>query len=517
MNSNKRITADINPGMGMYSPSIKCAQIVSIIVFLITLASFKTQAKSHYNTKDYGKIIINIHYREAKANDTLSLILDNILLRTNDRDTTRIYKRTGKNGWFRFSIPVKESVGYFDISKARTFSDDGGGGNAMHLLIRNFWEKGDSVTVDVSNREMYAGVYSKCVFSGKGFEKYRARYLTDSAMNTGTSISKPAFDKDMNYYDPYENRIKRTLAILDNARTGLSPISYQVLRSDILFDSGRGRFSLIYTYNRSIQSAPDSVRQNFISKYMALFKNPNTFNIPVEALANSQQYLFYMYQKYIIETYLVTGKYDADWIYHQMKENLEGNIREKVITIFFLNSKKSDHVDDFYSDAKTFFTDPLCLKELNNLIVNVPGRMFSNFSLPDDKGKIVTLSNYRGKVVLLDFWFNGCGGCTVFYKSALSVVEEEFKDDPNVVFISVNGDRSEQRWVAGINSGQYTSKNAINVFTAGLGDKHPLVVENNITPFPFVILLDKNGAIKYFNSNNLYDPKDLAAAIHSVK
>jgi len=33
------------------------------------------------------------------------------------------------------------------------------------------------------------------------------------------------------------------------------------------------------------------------------------------------------------------------------------------------------------------------------------------FSLTDANGKAINLSDYRGKVVLLDFWATWCGGC----------------------------------------------------------------------------------------------------------
>lgn len=34
-----------------------------------------------------------------------------------------------------------------------------------------------------------------------------------------------------------------------------------------------------------------------------------------------------------------------------------------------------------------------------------------HFMLPDGSGRTVTLKNFRGKVVLLNFWATWCGGC----------------------------------------------------------------------------------------------------------
>ena len=36
-----------------------------------------------------------------------------------------------------------------------------------------------------------------------------------------------------------------------------------------------------------------------------------------------------------------------------------------------------------------------------------------DFTLTDLQGKPITLSKYKGRVVLLDFWATTCGGCKV--------------------------------------------------------------------------------------------------------
>jgi peroxiredoxin len=38
-------------------------------------------------------------------------------------------------------------------------------------------------------------------------------------------------------------------------------------------------------------------------------------------------------------------------------------------------------------------------------------KLAPEFALKDDKGRTITLKNYRGKVVLLDFWATWCTGC----------------------------------------------------------------------------------------------------------
>lgn len=57
-------------------------------------------------------------------------------------------------------------------------------------------------------------------------------------------------------------------------------------------------------------------------------------------------------------------------------------------------------------------------------------------------GEAISLSEFvgKGKYVVADFWTSWCGGCIVEAKKYLKPIYEEYKDDPNVIFLGVGMD-----------------------------------------------------------------------------
>ncbi len=73
-----------------------------------------------------------------------------------------------------------------------------------------------------------------------------------------------------------------------------------------------------------------------------------------------------------------------------------------------------------------------------NLSLGTTGRPAPDFQLRSTRGKLVSLSQHRGKVVVLDFWASWCGPCRAAIP-AMQRLHERYADEGLVVLgINVN-------------------------------------------------------------------------------
>ncbi|WP_430827327.1 TlpA family protein disulfide reductase [Chryseobacterium indologenes] len=118
------------------------------------------------------------------------------------------------------------------------------------------------------------------------------------------------------------------------------------------------------------------------------------------------------------------------------------------------------------------------------------GKPFYEFTLPDSTGTLHNLKDFRGKVLVIDFWYNGCGGCKLMVPALESI--EKKMHGRNLQFISIGIDKK-KLWLDGI--GKYSSINSLQLFTEGQSKDHPMMKYLNIYAYPRLIVVDKEGRI----------------------
>ncbi len=109
-----------------------------------------------------------------------------------------------------------------------------------------------------------------------------------------------------------------------------------------------------------------------------------------------------------------------------------------------------------------------------------------NFTLPDLNGKKVSLSDFRGKWVVLDFWGSWCGWCIKGFP-ALKEAYEKYGD--KLVVIGIDCNESEAEWREGVKKHQIPWLNLYN------GHDNDLYVDYNITGFPTKAIINPEGKL----------------------
>lgn len=130
------------------------------------------------------------------------------------------------------------------------------------------------------------------------------------------------------------------------------------------------------------------------------------------------------------------------------------------------------------------------------------GKPFYSFSLPDTNGVYHSLKDLKGKIVILDFWFTGCGACKLL-TSELSKIEPSLKNE-KIQFVSISVDQTIPLWKRGI--GIYSVGSALQLYTEGKRYDHPIIEFGKINAFPTLIVLDKEGRIVGIPPNPSNDP-----------
>ena len=115
------------------------------------------------------------------------------------------------------------------------------------------------------------------------------------------------------------------------------------------------------------------------------------------------------------------------------------------------------------------------------------GKAAPGFTFPNPEGEMISLSDFKGKWVLLDFWYVDCHWCRKLTPHLINIYEDwRNKKDFEIVSVSVDKPKDYDRWLEAIEHDGATWTQ-VNDSTK----TYPL--EFGITGYPTMILVDPDG------------------------
>jgi thiol-disulfide isomerase/thioredoxin len=407
----------------------------------------------------------------------------------------KAYTAIVKDHVFQFHIPIGNVPLYFSL-------DCPSWGIARSVSGHYFLENGDRVMIDELTR---TGLVH---FSGKGALKLNLAYqLLESVRESTRACPEPRVASDVkNYFLSRDTLVSNALKDLEEERGMLSANAYQLIKTGILAQSIAkvnvvgGRFSPI-KQPAQIDSALVALKayhDGLAEKYRS---QDRTY---ARLLPYADTYAGSVIIRYIYDSCTVQHQpFQFKKCYLFLKEYYQSNLRDRMIlTLLYHDRRKSPEIPNCIQDAETFVQDPDLRQLLDNMKqALVKGLPAYPFELPDTSGNLHRLSDYRGKVVVIDCWFTSCGNCKRLIPY-LEKIEKEFKGQA-VEFVTISSDKNEALWKKSIQSGAYTTPYGLNLYTAGQGMNHPFIRNNAISGAPTLMVIDGLGRV----SDTPVDPR----------
>ncbi len=136
------------------------------------------------------------------------------------------------------------------------------------------------------------------------------------------------------------------------------------------------------------------------------------------------------------------------------------------------------------------------------------------FTLKDVDGKAVSLTDYKGKVVVLDFWATWCEPCKASFPGMQQAVNR-YKDDLDVVFLFIDTREKVKDYQQLVSSFLKENQYSFKVLYDEMGfttTNSKLYNDYKIAGIPTKFIIDRNGIVRFEKIGFMPDNSDLELA-----
>lgn len=359
-----------------------------------------------------------------------------------------------------------------------------------------------------------------CEFSGKGAAKFQAHMLLDSLFDDTNPKDRFNLDRSnkvlsnqvTKYLANQMEKFDKGVEILQQYRTKMKIEEYNNLSNDFLGVLFGNVMGFLFKVDADPVSETEYVQilQYLRRQLYARMIYSDTFNM------NSPE----IYHILTMMAYLEGRRIPGDEVYLKRvmgvidKYGPNSFIRDRLKTFTLLFIFRDDPNGQVLEEVRATVKNNYELERLKELDLFVVGKEFIDFTLPDQNNVKHSLSEFNGKVVLLDFWYMGCIPCRNLIEHVIAPLAKHYRHDPDVQVILVSLDDQEQlkRSIAqGV-----IPKEAIALYTENQKFQHPLIKKLKIPGYPYPMLLDKEGK-RIDAAGKLHDLDKLIEVIEAHK
>lgn len=353
----------------------------------------------------------------------------------------------------------------------------------------HYWivEPNDEISMKFSPKNFWKSL----LFTGKGSEKWQYYTLQRENFEVKNDFEKEAdlLSKapQEQYFDFLDNEQATQLDFLEKS-PNLSYIFKQSRKADIIGSLQNYKVNFLsgdkytnWTEERvknslKIAELPDSVQANSL-EYGNMYLNLMDLFVAKSAVRK---------RKNLTETEelnLIKSSYNRALFSFQLIERITAFKLKNMIEAENITPKIQTLVDNFLEtssnrDYKNYLTTKVSFSKTLS-----QGSPAKPFKLKDIDGKEVSLKDFLGKTVYLDFWASWCGPC-IYDMKFMETVKAKFQDE--VIFIQISLD-NEAEWREAIK--MYDVK-GINL---RVDDNNAVSKSYGVTGIPAYYLIDKKG------------------------
>ena len=223
---------------------------------------------------------------------------------------------------------------------------------------------------------------------------------------------------------------------------------------------------------------------------------------------DSVDYSFYLLKKGQKESYKYSRKFIEENVNTLAGAYVFQNCIGKFKSRKIFSEKEIFEIFNKYNNLPQGVISETLSMKVNVLKALQPGEKAPMICLQDTTGKNISLDDFNGKYLIVDFWASWCCGCRMESPN-LARIYRDFKSK-GLEILGVSFDKKKDRWIEAINEDKllWPQVCAFSSLKKGIGKTY------NLAYIPQLYILDREGKIvcKGLRGNQLYNKiKELMA------